>query len=207
MGIEFTAVAGGQRLARATGGRARRDHEALSLGGEARSGGRRGGRSLSGRRARRRFRPPRRVGRSDLPIDTVKRLTCDGSLITIVEDDDGTPLDVGRKRRTVSTALKRALWSRDRGCTFPGCHHNHYVDAHHIRHWADGGDTSVDNLDPALLAPSYAAARRPFQNSTRCDGASLRARGRARDPALRLSARGHARRARSRWITLPRKRG
>ena len=89
------------------------------------------------------------VGRSDLPIDTVKRLTCDGSLITIVEDERGVPLDVGRKRRTVSTTLKRALWSRDRGCSFPGCHNTRYVDAHHIRHWADGGATSLDNL--ALL--------------------------------------------------------
>jgi hypothetical protein len=62
----------------------------------------------------------RAPGRSDLPIDTVKRLTCDGSLVTIVEDDHGTPLDVGRKRRTVSTPLKRALWSRDRGRSFPG---------------------------------------------------------------------------------------
>jgi hypothetical protein len=86
------------------------------------------------------------LGRSDLPIDTVKRLTCDGSLITIVEDDRGTPLDVGRKQRTVSTPLKRALWSRDRGCSFPGCNNTRYVDAHHIRHWANGGDTSLDNL-------------------------------------------------------------
>jgi hypothetical protein len=70
---------------------------------------------------------------------------CDGSLVTIVEDDRGTPLDVGRKQRTVSTALKRALWSRDRGCTFPGCGRAHYVDAHHIRHWAEGGDTSLEN--------------------------------------------------------------
>ena len=86
------------------------------------------------------------AGRSDLPIDTIKRLTCDGSLITIVENEDGTPLDVGRKRRTVTTALKRALWSRDRGCTFPGCQNKRYVDAHHVRHWANGGETSVDNL-------------------------------------------------------------
>ena len=86
------------------------------------------------------------AGRSDLPIDTIKRLTCDGSVLTIVEDADGTPLDVGRKRRTVSTALKRALWSRDGGCTFPGCGKKRYVDAHHVRHWADGGDTSADNL-------------------------------------------------------------
>jgi hypothetical protein len=46
----------------------------------------------------------------------------------------------------VSTALRRALWSRDRGCSFPGCRHARYVDAHHIQHWADGGDTDLDNL-------------------------------------------------------------
>jgi hypothetical protein len=86
------------------------------------------------------------AGRSDLPIDTIRRLACDGSLVTVVEDADGTPLDVGRKQRTVSTPLKRALWSRDRGCTFPGCRNTRYVDAHHIRHWADGGDTSLENL-------------------------------------------------------------
>lgn len=86
------------------------------------------------------------AGRADLPVETVKRMTCDGSLITIVESARGTPLAVGRKQRTVSTPLKRALWSRDRGCSFPGCHHTHYLDAHHIRHWADGGDTSLENL-------------------------------------------------------------
>jgi hypothetical protein len=84
--------------------------------------------------------------RSDMPIETIRRLTCDGSLVTVVEDEHGTPLDVGRKQRTVSPALKRALWSRDRGCSFPGCHRAHYVDAHHIRHWAEGGDTSLENL-------------------------------------------------------------
>jgi hypothetical protein len=86
------------------------------------------------------------IGRSDLPIETVKRLTCDGRLITVVEDDGGRPLDVGRKRRTVSTSLKRALWSRDRHCSFPGCHNVRYVDAHHIHHWAEGGETSLRNL-------------------------------------------------------------
>jgi hypothetical protein len=86
------------------------------------------------------------AGRSDLPIETVKRLTCDGSLITIVEDEHGAPLDVGRKRRTVTTQLKRALWSRDRGCSFPGCRNTRYVHGHHIEHWANGGETSLDNL-------------------------------------------------------------
>jgi uncharacterized protein DUF222/HNH endonuclease len=86
------------------------------------------------------------IGRADLPIETVKRLCCDGSLITVLEDERGRPLDVGRKQRTVSTALRRALWSRDRGCSFPGCRHTRYVDVHHIHPWADGGATSLDNL-------------------------------------------------------------
>ena len=85
------------------------------------------------------------VGRSDLPIETVKRLMCDGNLVTVVEDEAGKPLDVGRKQRTVSTSLKRALWARDRGCTFPGCHRKRFVDAHHIIHWIDGGETSPEN--------------------------------------------------------------
>ena len=89
------------------------------------------------------------VGRSDLPIETIKRLTCDGSLITVVDDARGSPLDVGRKQRTVSTPLRRALCARDRGCTFPGCHRTRFVDAHHIRHWANGGETDPDN--PTLL--------------------------------------------------------
>jgi hypothetical protein len=86
------------------------------------------------------------IGRSDLPIDTVRRLCCDGSVVVVTEDERGAPLDVGRKQRIVSTPIKRALWSRDRGCTFPGCPNRHYIDAHHVRHWADGGETSIENL-------------------------------------------------------------
>jgi len=86
------------------------------------------------------------TGRSDLPVDTVKRLLCDCSLVTVVEDDNGNPLDVGRKQRTVSTPLRRALYARDRGCTFPGCHRKRYLDGHHVKHWVDGGETSADNM-------------------------------------------------------------
>jgi Domain of unknown function (DUF222)/HNH endonuclease len=86
------------------------------------------------------------AGRSDLPLETVRRLACDGSLVTVVEDERGQPLDVGRKQRTVSTALRRALHARDRGCTFPGCERRRYLDAHHLHHWANGGATSADNL-------------------------------------------------------------
>ena len=85
-------------------------------------------------------------GRADLPIETLRRLGCDGSVVRVVDTDNGTPLDVGRKTRTVTVAQRRALWSRDRGCAFPGCERTHYVDAHHIEHWAQGGATSLENL-------------------------------------------------------------
>jgi len=85
-------------------------------------------------------------GRSGLPLESVKRLCCDGETVLIVEDEDGEPLNIGRKSRTVPTAIKRALWSRDKGCTFPGCTHQRFVDAHHIQHWSAGGETSLDNL-------------------------------------------------------------
>ncbi len=71
------------------------------------------------------------------------------TLVYITEDAAGDPLDIGRKTRAVSPAMQRALRSRDGGCRFPGCTHDRFVDAHHIRHWADGGETSFDNL--ALL--------------------------------------------------------
>jgi hypothetical protein len=86
------------------------------------------------------------MGRAELPIATIERLTCDGSVVTVVDGADGTPLDVGRKQRTVSTPLKRAIYARDRGCTFPGCHRKHYLDAHHLEHWAHGGETKLENL-------------------------------------------------------------
>jgi hypothetical protein len=85
-------------------------------------------------------------GRADLPVETVKRLLCDCSLVTVLEDEGGSPLDVGRKRRTVSTPLRRALYARDRGCTFPGCRRKRYVDGHHLKHWVDGGETAIDNM-------------------------------------------------------------
>ncbi len=81
-----------------------------------------------------------------LAPDTARRIACDGSLLRITDDTAGNPLDIGRKTRAVPPAMQRALRSRDGGCCFPGCTHDLFVDAHHIKHWADGGETSLDNL-------------------------------------------------------------
>jgi hypothetical protein len=79
-------------------------------------------------------------------VETGRRLACDASLVAILEDAKGEPLDVGRKTRTIPPALRRALASRDGGCVFPGCTHKRYVDGHHLQHWADGGKTRLANL-------------------------------------------------------------
>ena len=118
----------------------------------------------------------REPGRSELEdgtrvsAETSRRLSCDTSVVRLtkapggkvphsgVPDDgvpdgkapdgsarDGSMLDVGRKTRTIPPALRRALEARDRGCRFPGCGLR-FTEAHHVRHWADGGETKLDNL-------------------------------------------------------------
>jgi hypothetical protein len=77
---------------------------------------------------------------------TVRRLCCDGALVAIVENAQGTVLDVGRKTRAIPAAMRRALDARDLGCRFPGCTNARFVDAHHIHHWINGGETKLDNL-------------------------------------------------------------
>jgi len=80
-----------------------------------------------------------------LAAETARRLACDASLVELHERD-GHVLSLGRKRRTVSPALRRALHTRDRGCRFPGCDRTRFVDAHHVKHWSQGGETNLDNL-------------------------------------------------------------
>ena len=81
-----------------------------------------------------------------LPVETVRRLACDASIVTVLENEQGEPLNVGRKTRSIPPALRRALNARDRGCRFPGCSNTQYVDAHHIHHWSKGGETKLSNL-------------------------------------------------------------
>jgi hypothetical protein len=81
-----------------------------------------------------------------LALDTARRLACDASVVGIVEGEEGEPLDIGRKTRSIPLAISRALKGRDGGCRFPGCDRTRFCDGHHIKHWADGGETKLDNL-------------------------------------------------------------
>lgn len=92
-----------------------------------------------------------REGRADtgarLSATAVRRLACDAHILPAVLGTDGQVLDVGRAHRLVTPAIWAALVLRDRHCAFLGCTRMPLAcDAHHIVHWADGGDTSLDNL-------------------------------------------------------------
>lgn len=80
-----------------------------------------------------------------LASETVQRLVCDAAVVTVVEDGRGGALDLGRRTRRPSRALRRAMRLRDGHCQFPGCECRR-VQAHHMRRWGTGGPTSLDNL-------------------------------------------------------------
>ena len=87
-------------------------------------------------------------GSHHLPLSpaTARRLCCDASLVPVLEDTSGNVLNIGRKTRSISPSIRRALQIRDHGCRFPGCCESRFVDAHHVQHWCDGGETRLDNL-------------------------------------------------------------
>jgi len=92
------------------------------------------------------------AGRAELeeagPIDaeSARRIACDAAVARVITKAPSEPIDVGRRSPVVSPALRRALVVRDRGCTFPGCDRPPgWCDGHHVKHWADGGETSLAN--------------------------------------------------------------
>ena len=109
--------------------------------------------------AKRRVRPPVEVvvhvsadtlkGETELgdgiPAEVSRRLLCDCGVVPMLENEHGKTIDVGRRKRTIPSALRRALQARDSGCRFPGCNRRRFTDAHHVEHWIDGGETNLEN--------------------------------------------------------------
>jgi hypothetical protein len=89
---------------------------------------------------------PRLENGPHVTAETSRRIACDCSKSVITEDESGEPLNIGRRSRTIPPPMRRALKARDGGCRFPGCTNHKFVDGHHIEHWADGGETSLENL-------------------------------------------------------------
>ena len=87
-------------------------------------------------------------GGTHVSAETSRRLACDATRVVMRHDQDGRIVEVGARTRTIPPAIRRALHHRDRGCRFPGCGVS-FGQGHHIRHWAQGGPTTLSNL--ALL--------------------------------------------------------
>ena len=85
------------------------------------------------------------AGGIHVSAETARRLACDAATVTMQHGPAGEILDVGRRTRTISPALRRALAARDQHCRFPGCRAVR-SDVHHVRHWAQGGATALGNL-------------------------------------------------------------
>jgi 5-methylcytosine-specific restriction endonuclease McrA len=101
--------------------------------------------------------------------ETSRRLACDASRVVMRHDPDGQTVEVGHRTRTIPPALRRVLLHRDRGCRFPGCG-SRFTQGHHLRHWANGGPTTLSNL--ALLCRRHhrAVHEEGFQVQREADG-------------------------------------
>ncbi|MCY4645304.1 MAG: DUF222 domain-containing protein, partial [Gammaproteobacteria bacterium] len=122
-------------------------------------------------------------GRSDLDgirvsAETSRRMACDAAVVAMVHAKDGSLLkdssllNVGRRTRTIPPHIRRALEERDRGCRFPGCGCR-FTEAHHVKHWADGGETSVRNTLLLCRRHHRAVHERQVKVSVNRDGTVL----------------------------------
>src|SRR5437899_7655240 len=108
-------------------------------------------------------------GGTRVSAETSRRLACDASRVVMRHDEDGRLLEVGARTRTIPPALRRALHHRDRSCRFPGCGLR-FGEGHHVRHWAQGGPTTLSNL--ALLCRRHhrAVHEEGYQLDRQADG-------------------------------------
>jgi hypothetical protein len=95
----------------------------------------------------------RRAGRAtthhggDLSIDQALNRAADGETLPAILDDAGGILAYGRGKRLATTGQRKALFARDRGCTFPGCDRTAaQSEIHHTTDWARGGPTNLKNM-------------------------------------------------------------
>ncbi|HMH52473.1 MAG TPA: DUF222 domain-containing protein [Candidatus Acidoferrum sp.] len=108
-------------------------------------------------------------GGAHVPAETSRRLACDASRVVMRHDADGQIVEVGARTRTIPPAIRRALHHRDRGCRFPGCGVS-FGQWHHIRHWAQGGPTTLSNLAMLCRRHHRAVHEEGYQVERQPDG-------------------------------------
>jgi hypothetical protein len=84
---------------------------------------------------------------SPIPAETARRLACDAAVTPIFLGSESEQPQAGQTSRSISGPLRKALVFRDKGCRFPSCDRPPaWTDAHHLKHWADGGKHVMGNL-------------------------------------------------------------
>jgi hypothetical protein len=58
-------------------------------------------------------------GGTRLAPETARRLMCDSSVVWMLQDADGKPVNVSTRTRSIPPSLRRAVHARDQGCDFP----------------------------------------------------------------------------------------
>ena len=88
------------------------------------------------------------TGGHGIEAETARRIACDAKVMgALVDHGTGDVLNLGRTKRVVTRAQRRALGIRDEGhCQFPDCTRRRWLKAHHVVHWANGGPTDLPNL-------------------------------------------------------------
>jgi hypothetical protein len=104
-----------------------------------------------------------------VPAGTSQRLACDASRVVMRHDAEGRAVEIGARTRTIPPALRRALHHRDHGCSFPGCGVR-FGQGHHIRHWANGGPTTLSNLAMLCRRHHRAVHEEGYQLDRQPDG-------------------------------------
>lgn len=85
-------------------------------------------------------------GSAPVSAATVQRLACDAAITRVLLSPESMVIDVGRSKRVVDGALRKALAIRDKHCQWPDCERPaSWCDGHHLVHWIHGGETNLDN--------------------------------------------------------------
>jgi hypothetical protein len=105
-----------------------------------------------------------------ISVSTADMISCESALSWMRHANDGTVLDVGRRRRRPTAAIRRAVRERDGyRCRFPGCQ-SRRIDLHHIQFWRNGGTTSADNMISVCKHHHWLVHERGYTIATARDG-------------------------------------
>jgi hypothetical protein len=77
----------------------------------------------------------------------LRQVAQDAEITPILVNEKGDPLHVGRKYRTATRKMRKALAERDRRCVWPGCDRPpEWSQGDHIEPWGKGGKTEIEGM-------------------------------------------------------------